>query len=316
MGTSQGWKAEFSIKDIFTTCRDFYHNYAYFIATYREINKNIGNVCNRIRDKYGRNHDGNNSFFGPCTKLAYYLHRIKPIKENERIHYCNFFMYELNLEVKNKVKTEYSIDTVHDALVKEYQGVGVDVRDVCKGYVSKMDDDVIDIFTKFHDLYFNFKYLKINYNNRLRIDEYVNKCVNIYEEIIRKEKKAYNNFVQKELDIFKREFHKYKQKNPFKCDDKLMNHSLIIPPVNESYALIGDIDSPVTWTSTGVLFFAILIIIFIYTAYGSYLRPGKRKLKYMWNRKNKKHYELMNLFEESQKNIIQNKHNILYNSVD
>ncbi|GAW84344.1 variable surface protein [Plasmodium gonderi] len=308
MSDAEVVKVEISFKDIFPTCQDNYNNYFFEREFHRSaVYSKISKACNDISVKFTPGARWNNTFYTSCDKLGYYLYKIKDKSDKDRMNYCKFFIYELKREANNKVRNIKTFDDVHNELIKAYRSEGLHGLGVCKEYISLMYDPLLlEIFKKFDELYKNFKYLKIN-NNK---NTYAEKCVYKYDEISRTKKNVHENFVQKELDIFKREFHKYKQRNPYECDDNLLSRSLMIPPKSmiNANALLRDIDSPVTWTSAGVLFF--------YTAYGSYLRPRRRMLKDMQYRKAKKHYELMNSFEQSQKNIIKNKHDILYNTAE
>ncbi|GAW84176.1 variable surface protein [Plasmodium gonderi] len=306
MGNSQVAKAEVSFSPHYSSA----------------VNGQIGASCNAFNNTF--QHKSKNywtNFTPPCQYLVRYLHEIKDKSEYDRKPYCNFFIYELKREVKNKNPNFQRFDKVHEELIKSYKNTGVNGLDVCKEYVSLMDDNVYDMFNLFDELYKDFKEFK---NQNKHKDNYFYSCVKKYEEIINKYKEKnnkFNNTIEDELEKFKCDFHTYLQdKNTYTCEEVKSNCSLMIPPKCRTNVeeLSGDTASAVTWTSTGFLFFAILIIIFIlynYTACSSYLRPRKRKLKNIRNRKYKKHYELMNLFEESRKNKIKNKHNILYNSV-
>ncbi|GAW84291.1 variable surface protein [Plasmodium gonderi] len=302
-----------SFKDIFPTCQHLYYSVNSMYNT--AIKKKLEAACNKFNQDFSSNTLWYNNLTFVCLDLGLYLYKIKDKRENDRKPYYNFFIYELKrlVRYKNLNRKINSFVKLHEEIKNAYKNAGLENIDVCNEYVSLMDDHLVyEIFEMFDKLYKNFKYFNVVINK----DQYVKECLKAYEKIIEKDKKDYNNFVQKELHIFKSNFHDYLLKNPYKCDDKLLNHSLMTPPEIRITAeeLSGDIAPPVTWTSTGVFLFC--NINSYYTAYGSYLRPRKRKLKNMWKRKNKKHYELMNLFEQSQKNIIQNNHNILYNSVD
>ncbi|GAW84086.1 variable surface protein [Plasmodium gonderi] len=313
-------KVQISFKDIFPTCQDNYN-----ISTFEALKKNkhlyhtkIEPACKNISRKFTPGARGNNTFHTSCDKLGYYLYKIKGKNEKNRKHYCEFFIYELKREVKNKVYNIPKFVDVYNQLMNAYKDAKLEDIDVCNEYVSLMDDELLyQIFEMFDKLYKNFKYLK---NENRDKDKNLNECVKVYDEIIKKDKKEYNNFVQNELEKFKSDFHKYLRKISYNTEDKLLTSSLMISPEKiRAEKISGNIASPVTWTSTIVLFFAILIIIFIvynYTSFGSYFLRRRRKLRNKWYTKNKKHYELMNLFEESQKNIIQNKHNILYKPAD
>ncbi|GAW84288.1 variable surface protein [Plasmodium gonderi] len=316
MGKIQVAKAKLSFKDIFPTCQDLYNNIFFSGLNYNDLYPKIQKACNDFSGKFSYKITPSLSFYSTCYKLGFYLYYIKNKSEDDRKPYCNFFIYELKREVKNKKPKFEKFDKVHEELINAYKGVGLMGLDVCKEYILLMEDHIYEMFRMFDELYKYFKNLKRNKNDTQR---HVRSCVNKYEDIIKKDKKQFNNTIDEELDKFKRDFHEYLQgKITYKCENELLNCTLMIPPkkITKAEALSGDTASPVTWTSTGVLFFAVLLIIFIHTAYGLCLRRRRKKLKNMCNRKNKKHYELMNLFEEEQKNIIQNKYNILYNSVD
>ncbi|GAW84232.1 variable surface protein [Plasmodium gonderi] len=318
MGNTQVSKAQLSFKDIFPRCKTYYNSLTYNMNGGR-VQIALKGPCNDISAEFTPDKYVNNVFYVPCEKLGLYLHELKNMKEDTRKPYCNFYIYELKREARNKSPKVNSFDDLHKKLIDSYSKTGVRIPDVCKEYVSIMNDDVYEIFKMFDELYDHFKSLKHVRQNR---EQYVKLCVQTYEKFSEIDKTNFNNIIDEELDRFKREFNSYLQKEPIcRGDNASANCFLGNLGINAitPEALSGDTASPMTWTSTGILSFAIIIIIFIvykYTAYGSYLRPRKRKLKNMWNRKNKKHYELMNLFEQSHKNIIQNKHNILYNSVD
>ncbi|GAW84495.1 variable surface protein [Plasmodium gonderi] len=317
MGNTQVSKTLLTFKDIFPTCKSLYNNILHQ-GINQNVIKKIGLVCNSFSNTYTPNALTYNSFYSTCQKLGLYLHELKNMKEDKRKPYCNFYIYELKREAKNKSPIVVSFDDLHKKLIDAYSISGVRIPDVCKEYVSKMNDDVFDIFEMFDKLYDDFKNFK---NQKTTMQDYVRLFVIKYDKILEKNKNINNNTIFEELDKHKREFDEYKQRNPYACGNDLLNCSLMIPPINttKAEALSGDTASSVTWTSTGVLFFAIFIIMFIlynYTAFGSYFLRRRRKLRNKWYTKNKKHYELMKLYEQSQKNIIQNKHNILYNSVD
>ncbi|GAW84675.1 variable surface protein [Plasmodium gonderi] len=258
MGNTQVSKAQLSFKDIFPRCKTYYNSITYNMNGGR-VQIALKGPCNDISAEFTPDKYVYNVFYVPCEKLYFYLHELKNMKEDTRKPYCNFYIYELKREARNKSPKVNSFDDLHKKLIDAYSKTGVRIPDVCKEYVSIMNDDVYEIFKMFDELYDHFKSLKHVRQNR---EQYVKLCVQTYEKFSEIDKTKFNNTIDEELDRFKREFNSY------------------------------------------------------YTAYGSYLRPRKRKLKNMWNTKNKKHYELMNLFEQSHKNIIQNKHNILYNSVD
>ncbi|GAW84319.1 variable surface protein [Plasmodium gonderi] len=317
MVNNNGAKAELYFKDIFPKCKDYYNSILH-LGISKYIEDKVHKACNDFNSTFQPNHDVWYSFYQPCIKLGLYLHEVKNKNIYDRIPYCNFFIYELKREVKNKSPKIEKFDDVYEELLKLYNKDDVIIPNVCKEYVSLMNDPVYKIFKMFDELYGHFKDL-----NKEKYDKFshVKLCAEKYQEFLEQDNKKYNNSFHEELDKFKEKFHKFLATEPkYKDNNELLNYFLMTPPKKEIKAetLLGDTKTTVKWTSTGVLFFAILIIIFIlynYSAYGSYLRLKKRKIKNLRNRKNKKHYELMNLFEGSQKNIIQNKHNILYNSV-
>ncbi|GAW84293.1 hypothetical protein PGO_002160 [Plasmodium gonderi] len=126
-----------------------------------------------------------------------------------------------------------------------------------------MNNDVYNIFKLYDNLYKDFKELKEKKND---MEGGVSSCVNIYEEIINNNRKGDYSSIQEEMDKFRDHFHIYlKGISTYKCKPGLLNSSLMIPPKNitKAEAISGDTASSVMWTSTGLLFFAILIIIFI-----------------------------------------------------
>ncbi|GAW84478.1 variable surface protein [Plasmodium gonderi] len=306
-----------SFKDIFPTCKDLYHKNSSQNGL-SHINGKIKTPCNNFDNSFRSNKQHNYNLVPDCTKFGPYLYKIKDYSEDKRKPYCNFFIYELKRLVRNKNPKFKKFDELYKKLIETYETADVKGLDICNDYISLMNDTVYDIFEKFDKLYYNFKDLRSEKNNK---HVYVNECVKKYEELIKLDKTKINSTIKEELDKFKSDFHNYLRVSENKYEVELLNSSLgkLDTSATTAEALSGGTTYSVTWTSTGVLFFAILIIIFIvynYTAYGTYLRPGKRKLKNMWNKKNKKHDELINFFERTQKNIIQNKHNILYNSVE
>ncbi|GAW84494.1 variable surface protein [Plasmodium gonderi] len=317
MGNSHGVKAELSFKDIFPKLKDYYDSLFYNMRT-GPVSSGLYGPCNNINNRFKPSANTWNSFYQPCVKLGLYLHELKNRKEDTRKPYCNFYIYELKREAMNKAPNIKSYDDLHNQLINAYKNVSVGIPDVCKEYVSFMNDDVYNIFAMFKELYDHYNKFQRDSNNC----EYVKKCAEKYKEFSHKVKYDYKNIVQEELDEFKLKFHKLLEQQPnCKNTSELLNSSLgkVDASATRSEALLGHIESPVTWTSTGFLFFAILVIMFIlynYTAYGSYLRPRRRMLKNIRNRKYKKHYELMKLYEQLQKNVIQNKHSISYNSVE
>ncbi|GAW84294.1 variable surface protein [Plasmodium gonderi] len=319
MGNTQLSKAQLSFKDIFPEVKSYYHSLLYLMIQ-SPVNRALKQPCNDISAEFTPYAILNNVFSTSCIKLGLYLHELKNRKEDTRKPYCNFYIYELKREARNKSPNVNSFDDLHKKLTDASSKTDVLIPDVCKEYVSIMNDDVYEIFKMFDELYDNFKSLKDKKKNNK--DQYVKLCVETYDKFSKIDKTKFNNTIDEELDKFKREFNSYLQKEPICKGDNASENCFLgnlgISAITVE-ALSGDTLSPVTWTSTGILFFAIIIIIFIvykYTAYGSYIRPRRRKLKNIWKRKNKKYYGLMNLFEQSQKNIIQNKHNILYNSVE
>ncbi|GAW84289.1 variable surface protein [Plasmodium gonderi] len=173
------------------------------------------------------------------------------------------FFPHLKREEKNKIPIVESFDDIHEKLINAYKDIGVKIPDVCKEYVSLMNDDVFDIFEIFDKLYDDFKNLKQKKGDKCN---YVEKCAKKYEELSEIDKKEYKNIVQEEIDNFKLIFHEYfSNEGTCKITNELMNYYLMKPSENaiKAEALLGDTASPVTWTNAGIIFIAIIIFIFM-----------------------------------------------------
>ncbi|GAW84238.1 variable surface protein [Plasmodium gonderi] len=226
MGNTIVTKAELSYKDIFHICKDLYNSLLYNMFKTHVYSK-LKKECNVFNQRVQHDPHPNYNFTSPCEKHGLYLHEIKHKKsENYRKPYCNFYIYQLKRELKHKIPKIYRFDEAHDQLINVYKKSGVHIPDVCKEYVSLMEDNGL------------IKPDKITLNN---------------------------NTIQEELDKFRRDFHEYPLGNTYKYEDELLKSSLgkVDISATTAEALSGDSTNSVTRTSTGVLFFAILIIIFI-----------------------------------------------------
>ncbi|GAW84558.1 variable surface protein [Plasmodium gonderi] len=239
----------------------------------------------------------NPKFLTYCMHLSFYLDHIKKESSDNKEASCKYFNYILKYFVRDinpscKVERE-CYNRMINAKYANIEGMS----DICLQYVINFNDDT---FQKFDNLY------------------------NLYNTLINNGDTCLSNSTC---------FNKYTEVSSSCQDGKKGNFCKVLQSFKELYINDGENeqkeDSEIMYTSTGTYIrmiflslsfstFVISLIVFIlykYTPSSSYLKPMIMKLKRIFNKKNDEYLTLLDPFEYTYKNSIDQDYRIEYSSV-
>ncbi|GAW84122.1 variable surface protein [Plasmodium gonderi] len=290
----------FDFTDIFPTCIQYYRRVESSINDYSLIDP-YNNSCVLIKSQLGIDVQ---IFSWICKVLSHYLENIKNESDEEyKKRNCKYFNFILKSEHKRINPSCNAEEDCYDKMIEVYQTQRKSELGVCKYYIKNLSEDTFSKFKNLNWLY----YYKEN------LIEDIDKCpsdstyIEEYTKVSNLCPNGNDSSFCKEVRKFKDEYMKgAKSENDCSVVLKILHQA-------------DKRDIRMVILIVSILTFTILIIIFVlykYTPYGSYVKPCLKKLKNMRNGKNNELPILMDLFDETYKNLTDENYLISYKSLD
>ncbi|GAW84338.1 variable surface protein [Plasmodium gonderi] len=288
----------FDFTGIFPSCVQEY-NAAEKNSNTSVILNPFNNICVGIKSQLGIT---GAYFVWTCSVLSNYLETIK-VKSNEDDikRSCKYFNYRLKNELK---KINHSCSGERDCyenMITVYNKKNKKGLDKCRNHVENLDEVIFSKLGNLNWLYNNLGNFETDSHKCPSSRTYFNKYLDIYKTCHANDNTSFCEVLKK----FKEE-HMNSKKDENTCT--------LVPRILHQANKGGMRKVILTVT---LLTFTVLIIIFIlymYTPYGSYVKPCIMKLKNMWNIKNKEQPFLVDSVEGAYKNMIGKNYLISYKS--
>ncbi|GAW82024.1 variable surface protein [Plasmodium gonderi] len=338
-------KHKFDFSDIYHNCVEGY-NWS-FLSNYNTVAQELTTLCSYFNNSIYGSCKGN--FFQRCQLVTYYLYYIK---NNKSYACCIYFYYKLKDLLNNYGCKCNNLKNCYDEMVSLSKNSRL-VNHIsllfsqCSDYPFHLDDEIfLLIFKKMDEAYYNLKEFTkykqpqvskfLDFNQGM---EYLRSCQDKYNYGFEKVLTYFNKSIKDYLEgldknnSFVKAFFSYDYISRYITGElSVVDIKPQIQAITGQYIgrdtnthTIRDTSTDTntdngTQISTVVTFsfFAILLYMFIlykYTSLGSYLQPKTMWLRKIMKRKNKKHMNQLDSYENMYNESNDKQYKIAYRSI-